>query len=178
MSDHDPAGEWLAVGYIRRPHGIHGEIVVDIETDFPDRLLAGVEVGIGAAGPDRRLRLARVREHKGAWLLGFEGMETRDDVEALRDLWIFLPPQPRASLPETYYYEHEIAGLRCLTTSGRELGRVVGLTDGGGGALLQVTTGQGEVLVPFRSPIVERVDLAAGTIVLDPPRGLFDADAL
>lgn len=178
MAGEEPAGEWLAVGYIRRPHGIHGEVVVDIETDFPDRLQAGVEVGVGASGPDQRHRLVRVREHKGAWLLAFEGLDTRDAVEAWRDLWVFLPSQPRTSLPETYFYEHEIAGLRCVTGSGRDLGSAVGLTDGGGGALLQVQTGRGEVLVPFRSPIVVRVDLAAGTILLDPPRGLFDADAL
>lgn len=178
MAREESAGEWLAVGYIRRPHGIHGELVVDIETDFPDRLQAGMEVGVGATGPDRRHAVARVREHKGAWLLSLEGLETRDAAEGLRDLWVFLPPQPRASLPETYYYEHEIVGLRCITEDGRDMGRVVGLTDGGGGALLQVKTGRGEVLVPFRSPIVVRVDLAAGTVLLDPPRGLFDADAL
>lgn len=178
MAGEEPAGEWLAVGYIRRPHGIHGEIVVDIETDFPDRLQAGVEVGVGPTGPDRLHLVVRVREHKGAWLLAFEGLDTRDAVEAFRDLWVFLPPQPRSSLPDTYFYEHEIAGLRCITAGGGDLGRVVGLTDGGGGALLQVKTGAGEVLVPFCSPIVVRVDLAAGTILLDPPRGLFDFDAL
>ena len=61
---------------------------------------------------------------------------------------------------------------------GTELGTVTGLQDGPGASLLVVAAATGEVLVPFKSPIVVRVDLEAGTVVLDPPRGLFDGDAL
>ena len=169
---------WLAVGRIRRPHGIHGEVVVDIETDFPERMGPGVRVGLGADEPERFLEVERVRLHKGSWLLGFAGFADRNAVEPLRDLWIFLPPQDRSSLPKTYYYEHELRGLACVDAAGQSLGRVKGLLPGGAGNLLEVETDGGEVLVPFTSPIVVAVDLERGTVVLDPPPGLFGSDAL
>ena len=173
-----PDASWLAVGRVRRPHGIHGEVTVEVLTDFPDRLAAGVEVALGAAAPEFQKTVRHVRFHKGDWLLSFEGPVTRDDVEGWRGLYLFLPPQERSALPPTYYYEHELVGCRCVLADGAPLGTVTALQDGPGGALLAVAAPAGEVLVPFASPTVVRVDLEARAVVLDPPRGLFDGDAL
>ena len=169
---------WLAVGRIRRPHGVHGEIVVDIETDFPERMGPGVRIGLGAEEPERFLEVERVRLHKGAWLVCLAGFPDRTAVDPLRGLWVFLPPQERSALPDNYYYEHELLGLDCADGQGKTLGRVTGLVPGGGGSLLRVDAEGREVLVPFTSPIVVRVDLDHGVVVLDPPVGLFGADAL
>ena len=106
------------------------------------------------------------------------GSSACESVEALRGSNLFLPEQPRADLPSNYYYEHELVGCRCVGPSGEELGRVEALIDGGGGSVLEVTSPRGSVLVPFKSPIVVRVEREARVILLDPPRGLFDDDAL
>jgi 16S rRNA processing protein RimM len=172
-----PAAEWLAVGRVRKPHGVHGELLAEILTDFPERVAPGVELGIGQP-PERSLTVARVRLHKGAWLLTLEGVETREAAEALRDAWLSLPEQARDELPTGYFYEHELAGLSCVDRSGHPLGEVTGVSDVGGGALLVVRTDAGEVLVPFRPALVVEVDLGARRVVLDPPKGLFDDDAL
>jgi len=173
-----PDASWLAVGRVHRPHGIHGEVTVEILTDFPERIADGVEIGLGHDAPEFLKTVHHVRLHKGEWLLSFLDLRTRDDVEGWRGLHIFLPPQERDQLPPTYYYEHELVGCRCVHQDGTELGTVTALQDGPGASLLVVAASAGEVLVPFRSPTVVRVDLKAGVIVLDPPRGLFDGDAL
>ncbi len=169
---------WLAVGRVRRPHGVHGEVSVETVTDFPDRLAAGVEVGIGQDSPSFSKTVYSVRFHTGDWLLAFVGVRDRDEVEGWRGMWLFLPEQDRAALPANYFYEHELVGCRCALADGTALGEVTSLNGGPAGALLAVATAGGEVLVPFVAAIVRRVDLAARTIVLDPPRGLFDGDAL
>jgi 16S rRNA processing protein RimM len=170
--------EVLAVGRVRRPHGIHGEVLADVTTDFPERIVAGVEIGLGATAPERWLRIERVRLHKGCWLFTFAGITTCDEVEPLRLLWLFFPAQERSQLPARFYYEHELIGMACTLADGTPLGEVTELTSGAGAALLTVKTGHGEVLVPFTSPIVVRVDLSTRSVVVDPPRGLFDGDAL
>jgi 16S rRNA processing protein RimM len=103
-----PETGWLAVGRIRRPHGIHGEILVEQVTDFPERMVAGLEVALGETAPDRRVKVLQVRSHKGSWLLAVEGVTSRDQVEEWRGQWVFLPPQERGQLPPTYFYEHEL----------------------------------------------------------------------
>lgn len=173
-----PAAGWLAVGRVRRPHGIHGEATVEIVTDFPERLVAGTEIGLGEDAPRLRATVHQVRLHKGEWLLSFADVFTREEIDAWRGLWVFLPAQERSRLPENYYYEHELTGCRCVSGAGAALGEVTALQDGPGGGLLVVAAPAGEVLVPFRSPIVARVDIDARVIELDPPRGLFDDDAL
>jgi 16S rRNA processing protein RimM len=173
-----PEPSWLAVGRLRRPHGLHGEVTVEIVTDFPERLVAGTQIGLGEDGPTLRATVYQVRRHKGDWLLSFADVRTREEIDAWRGLWVFLPAQERSRLPENYYYEHELIGCRCVSRGGAALGEVTALQDGPGGGLLVVATAAGEVLVPFRSPIVVRVDLEARSVELDPPRGLFDGDAL
>lgn len=171
--------DWLAVGRARRAHGVHGDVLVDIVTDFPERVVSGVTVGFGERHPEQFFSLRGVRHHKGAWLLTLTGVTRREDAQALVALWMFLAPQQRACLPENYYYEHELVGCRCRAPDGADLGRVVELLDFGGGSLLRVEPEAGaEVLVPFRSPIVVRVDLQARIVHLDPPQGLFSGDAL
>jgi len=173
-----PEASWLAVGRVRRPHGVHGEVAVETLTDFPERLVAGIEVGLGQDAPEFQRVVHRVRFHKGDWLLSFVGALTREDVEGWRGLWVFLPAQERSKLPANYYYEHELVGCRCVLADGTVLGEVASLQTGPGAPLLAVATEKGEVLVPFVAPIVVKVDLTERTVVVDPPRGLFDDDAL
>jgi 16S rRNA processing protein RimM len=176
--DPRPEAAWLAVGHVRRPHGVHGEISVETVTDFPERLAPGVEVGFGHESPEFHKVVHRVRFHKGGWLVSFADIRDRSEVEGWRGLWMFLPAQERSQLPENYYYEHELVGCSCRLADGTALGEIKELQTGPGGALLVVTTAKGEVMVPFVSQMVVGVDLAARAVVLDPPRGLFDDDAL
>jgi 16S rRNA processing protein RimM len=168
----------LAVGRVRRPHGVHGEILADVTTDFPERVVSGIEVGLGASAPERWVRLESVRFHKGCFLIRLEGVSSRDAVEGLRNWWLFLPEQERSQLPPNYYYEHELSGLSCVRRDGSVVGVVGELGSGTGTAMLTVRTGATEVLVPFISPIVVEVDLVGRRVVIDPPDGLFDVDAL
>lgn len=169
---------FLAVGRVRKPHGVHGELLVEVLTDFPERLVPGVSVGVGAAEPEQFYTVRSVRFHKGAWLVKLAECTRREQAEALRQAHLFLPEQERDKLPPTYYYEHELIGLRCELADGRAAGTVARLEAGPAGAWLVVVSGEKEVLVPFVSPIVVRVDLARGVVILDPPEGLLFGEAL
>ncbi|HPC83166.1 MAG TPA: ribosome maturation factor RimM [Thermoanaerobaculaceae bacterium] len=174
----DPAPLWLAVGRVSKPHGVHGELAVEVVTDFPDRLQPGVEVGLGSDAPALFRKVLTVRWHKGAWLVALEGVRRREEADELRGWWLFLPELQPSERPPTFYYEHELVGCICCREDGRELGTVQALVPGAQMLLAARTEAGGEVLVPFVSPIVVRVDLETRRIVLDPPSGLFDGDAL
>jgi 16S rRNA processing protein RimM len=171
----DPERQWLIVGAVAKPHGVHGDLLVEIITDLPDRLGPGVEFGLGPAeGPTEWYRVFRVRLHKGQWLLSVEGLREREFVESWRGQYLFLPELYRDERPEGYYYEHELVGLECRDTKGAPLGSVVGLESTGGQSRLVVQYCGQEHLVPWVPAIVTLVDLEAGVIVLDPPLGLLD----
>jgi len=174
----EPERQWLIVGAVAKPHGVHGDLLVEIITDFPDRLGPGVEFGIGPdSGPTERYRVFRVRMHKGQWLVSIEGVRDRDLLESWRGQYLFLPELSRDERPEGYYYEHELIGLECRDVNGSALGSVVGLDSSVGQSRLVIRHLEQEHLVPWVPAIVISVDIEAGVIVLDPPRGLLDDDA-
>jgi 16S rRNA processing protein RimM len=176
-SDEGPA--WLIVGRVGKPHGVHGDVLVDIITDFPERLVEGVRFGLGDEdGPRNHLEVYRVRYHKGRWLLSVVGVRDRATVEGWRGLFLHLPEQSLDELPDGYHYEHHLVGLECRSPAGDVLGRVTGLEPDPGQARLVVRRGGREWLVPYVPEIVSEVDVAEGFVIIDAPPGLLDDDAI
>jgi 16S rRNA processing protein RimM len=172
------AREWLIVGAVGKPHGVHGDVLVEIITDFPERLTAGVRFGLGPdAGPEEFYEAFAVRYHKGRWLLSVTGVRDRATTEGWRGRYLFLPEQSLDELPEGYYYEHHLVGLECRSPAGEDLGVVTGLDPSGGQTRLVVRRGQREFLVPYVPQIVRGVDLERRQVTLEPIPGLLDDDA-
>ena len=70
----DDGRDGRSVGRAGKPHGIHGDILVEIITDFPERLQDGVRFGLGdESKPEDFFETYRVRYHKGRWLLSVSG---------------------------------------------------------------------------------------------------------
>jgi 16S rRNA processing protein RimM len=165
----------VVIGQIVKPHGLKGEVVVEVLTDFPERFLEGLRVRLsGGAHEAREVRIVAVRPHQGRVLLTFEDISDVSTAEALRDVELSVSAQDVAPRPEGYVYHWEIEGAAAVDTAGRPLGRVAELADAGGRPLLVVETPRGPREVPFAHPIVVSVDVAGKRVVLDPPSGLLD----
>ena len=178
-SSGDDGRDWLIVGRAGKPHGVHGDLLVEIITDFPERMTDGVRFGVGdESHPDEFFEVHRVRLHKGRWLLSIRGIREREVVEDWRGRFLFLPEQALEDLPEGYYYEHHLTGLECRSPEGEVLGRVTGLDPGEGQSRLVINTGEGEALVPYVPEIVLEVNLDEGFVIIDAPAGLLDDDAI
>lgn len=170
--------QWLIVGRVGKPHGVHGGVLVEIITDFPERMVAGLEVGLGPEeGPERNIGVHSVRYHRGRWLIEWAGIRNREEVEGWRGLYLFLPEQSLDQLPEGYYYEHHLVGLECRSPDGEALGKITGLDLDPSQIRAIVRRENREFLVPWVPDIVRNVDLEEGVVTLDPPSGLLDDDA-
>ena len=93
--------EFLVVGKLGRPHGIHGEIVMDVYTDFPERLGPGVSVLVGPQY--QQVRITHKRPHSRGMLLSFEGYQRREQAAELRNLLVFVPTADRPQLEKGEY---------------------------------------------------------------------------
>jgi 16S rRNA processing protein RimM len=164
----------LVVASIGRTHGLEGEVLADAVTAFPDRLRPGLHVVWRSGTSERSLTIRLARPHGRRIRLGFEGVETVEAARALAGGDLCVPEAEAVPAPEGFYYEHEVAGFRCVDGAGQELGTVTGLEKTAAGPMLTVTARGRETLVPWTRPIVVDVDRNARRIVLDPPEGLFD----
>jgi len=180
----------LAVGRIGRPHGVRGDVTVEVRTDDPDdRFAVGRALATDPAesGP---LTVDRVHWHSGRLLVRFVGIDDREAAEGLRGVLLVidsadLPPSGDAD----EFYDHELIGLAAVTVDGMQIGVVTEVRHLGQDLLVISRVAAGdigrsagdlgggepddEVMVPFVAALVPAVDVAVGRIVIDPPPGLL-----
>jgi 16S rRNA processing protein RimM len=169
----------VVVARIGRPHGIRGEVTVELRTDEPDRRFADgttlrAEPPAGSASPLTELTVQRTRWHQGRLLVTFEELTDRDAAEAARGLTLHtdVDPDERPADPDEFY-DHQLVGLTAYDVTGDRLGEVSGLVHGGAQDLLTVRTDDGrDALVPFVKELVPEVDLAARRVVVADRPGL------
>jgi 16S rRNA processing protein RimM len=167
----------IVVGRIRRPHGIRGEVSVEVRTDEPERRF--IVGGTLTTDPAERgpLTLTASRWHSGNLLLSFEEVPDRTAAEELRGTWLVMDSAdlgPTGNPDE--FYDHELIGLTAVTKDGQTVGPVTDVRHFGQDLLVikSAAAADGELLVPFVAAIVPEVDVAAGRLVLDPPPGLLE----
>ncbi len=161
---------------IGRAHGIRGEVAVEPRTDEPYRRFAPGQV-LRAETGGRTFTVSSARDHSGRLLVCFDELADRTAVEAVRGTVLLLDvaADERPEEPEEYY-DRQLVGLTALTGAGVTIGPVTAVVHMPGQDLLELRTEHGVRLVPFVEALVPVVDLAAGTLVVDAPDGLLDAD--
>jgi 16S rRNA processing protein RimM len=170
----------LVVGRVGRPHGIRGELTVQVHTDDPDlRFAAGSVLATdpAARGP---LTVASSRWHSGRLLVRFAGYADRDSAEDLRGTWLVMDSAEVAPAGPDEFHDYQLIGLSVRTVAGQPVGVVTDVLHQGQDLLVvqaQAAPGNGQILVPFVADIVPEVDVQAGHLVIDPPPGLLDLGA-
>lgn len=170
----------VVVARIGRPHGLAGELSVEVRTDDPDRRLApGTTLATdpATAGP---VRIVAARLHGGRLLLRFDGIDDRSGAEALRNVLLVAEVDPLET-PEDpeEFYDHQLVGLGVhLAGAEEQVGTITEILHLPGQDVLAVRRPDArDVLVPFVASIVPTVDLERGFVVIAPPPGLLDPEA-
>jgi 16S rRNA processing protein RimM len=165
----------LLVGIVRKPHGLAGELSVEVTTSFPQRFAPGLSLIWQREGQQRSLTVRSARPHGKRMLLAFQGVPDLTTALSLAGGELSVPARKAFQPPKGFHYSHELAGWVCEDLQGRMLGRVWSLGEAPGGPLLEIETAEGrKVLVPFVETIVIAVEPEKSRIVLDPPEGLLD----
>lgn len=165
-----PEPRYLAVGQVIAPHGVRGEVKVEILTDDPHRFGRLERVFVGPDGEEPvPWPLEGYRLHRGRALLKLGGCEDRDTAERLRGLLIQVPLEEALPLEEGEYYEHQIIGLEVWTVAGELLGEVVDILYTGANDVYVVRSRDpagSELLIPAIADVVQRVDLETGRLTI------------
>jgi 16S rRNA processing protein RimM len=168
----------VVIGRIGRPHGIRGEVTVEVRTDSPDIRYAPGSVLVTEPGSFGPVTVAGVRWHQGRMLLALKGVVDRNAAEALRGVILSTEVDAADSPGEPdEFYDHQLVGLRAELSDGTPLGEVDDVVHLPAQDLLSVVTGDSrEILIPFVAEFVPTVDIAAGRIIVAPPPGLLELD--
>ena len=162
-----PFAELVAIGRIVKPQGRKGEVAVASLSDRPDRFPSLRRVFVPAeGGGSREMAVSSTWPHKGRFVVKFEGIDSIDEAEGLRNLEVRIGEEELEALPEGSYYHHQLKGLRVFDPSGAPMGEAVDILETGGAANVLVVVGRGgEVLIPLAEDFIKDVDVAGGRLV-------------
>ena len=164
---------YLAVGLLRKPHGVRGDLLLEIYTDFPDRLRPGAML---FAGEKRQpIKITRRRPHNNGLILGFEGIHTPEEAARYSATVVYVPGEDRPALPAGEYYHHEVIGLTVLDEDGKTLGQITEIIITGANDVYVVKPDQGnDILLPALKEVILAVDLDAKTMRVHLLPGLME----
>jgi 16S rRNA processing protein RimM len=166
---------YLVVGTLRRSHGIRGDILLDVTTDFPERLRPGTSLYIG--DKKQSLKITRRRPHNDGLIIGFEGISTAEQVAKYRAQTVYVLAEDRPALPEGEYYHHQVLGLKVVDESGAVLGVITEIIETGANDVYVVNNDQPpvrEILIPAIKQVLLDVDLDTKTMRVHLLPGLVD----
>jgi 16S rRNA processing protein RimM len=170
--------EMAVVGRIARAHGIKGQVIVNLETDFPEtRFRPGAEVFVNRKGVVEPLTMTTVRFHRERPVIGLRGVDDMNAATALAGSELRVPVEWLAELPDGTFYHHDLIGCAVETRAGDRVGVVTAVEGDMAGSRLVIATARGEVLVPLAREICTTIDPPHKRIVVEPPEGLMELNA-
>jgi 16S rRNA processing protein RimM len=171
----------IAVGIIRKAHGVRGEASVEPWTDSADRFaeLSAVTLVAPDDSKSRAVEIESSRAHGERALLKFAGIDTPEAVQLLQGWTIEIPEEDARSLDDDEYFIHDLIGLTLFDGEGRPRGVVANVLEGGGGLLLEVKRPDGKTFeLPFAADLCTEIDLGGKRMVVSLPQGLDDLDTV
>jgi 16S rRNA processing protein RimM len=149
----------LEVGRISRPHGLGGDVYVDLTTDRTERLDSGSRLWCRGEW----LTVDHAARQPQRWLVRFAGITDRTAAERFTNTRLFAAP---IDDPDALWVHH-LVGAAVVELDGTGRGRCVAVVDNPAADLLELESG---ALVP----VTFVVGFADGVVTIDPPEGLFD----
>jgi len=155
-----PGGEplFLVIGFLRRPHGLQGEMIMDLHTDFPDRIKSGKMIFIG--DKHEAATLESTRMHANSMLIKLRGHDTPEAAGKFRNQWVYVKAKDVPPLPKGQHYKYELVGLDVVDDNGKALGRLAEILETGANDVYIVRDDSGkDILLPAIPSVILDLDM-------------------
>ncbi len=165
----------ILLAQIGAPHGIKGEVRVKPfgEPEMLD------QYGKLETSDGQKLKIKRMRPQKNMMVVKFEGVNTREEAEALNRVELFID---RAKLPEPEeddeFYIEDLIGMDVLDESGEKLGSIIAVPNFGAGDMLEIkpTSSSSTYFLPFTKEVVPTLNFENHTVTVVPPIEVSERD--
>jgi 16S rRNA processing protein RimM len=168
MTQHD---DWIEAGAISRPHGIKGEVVIDLAKDLLEVVTESLELRV-IGGEGSFLTVERARDHKARKIVKFEDVDTVEDAEKLRGRSVWLSREQIGPLPDDRWFVADIIGIDVFTEEDEYLGKLAEVMHMPANDVYVVRNGEKEILLPVIDDVVKNVDVDSGRMVIHLMEGL------
>jgi 16S rRNA processing protein RimM len=181
MKDTPASPEFITLAHVVKTQGRRGEVGVELHSDIPDRLHAGLKIlALAEDNTRRELQIEDAWPHQDLLVLKFAGVGSISDAEPLVGSELQVPLSERAELDPGAAYVSDLVGCTLFDRAGaeREVGVVKDVRFSGGEApLLVVGSGKSEYEIPYAQAFLVQVDLGHKRIEMNLPEGLLEVNA-
>ena len=167
----------LKVGKIVNTHSLKGEVKVISSTDFEEeRFKKGSELLITRGNQlIREVVVQSYRNHKNFLLVKFEGIDSVEEAEKLKNLQIKIDSDEVGELEENEFYFHEIIGCQVFDENDRNLGEIIDILTPGANDVWVIKGEEGkEILIPYIEDVVKQIDIINKKVNIEVMEGLID----
>lgn len=167
LSGSPQSGEpvYLTIGKLRRPHGVKGEMVMEMITDFPNRIKAGIQIFIGEK--KKEYKLISIRPNGELFLISIEGFSDCDAVSVFRNKWVSVLASTIGPLPEGLFYHREVIGMQVADEQGNLIGTVKEiLVTGANDVYVVEAPDSSEILLPAIKSVILSMDRDAHRMIV------------
>jgi len=182
--------EYLQIGRIVNTHGVKGELKVLPLTDNPERYdkLESVLLDKNSNpednnnpdknNPDKNNNLENrkiegIKYLKGFVLLKLAGVDTLEEAQALKDVFILVDRKNAVKLPKDSFFICDLIGSEVRNVEGALLGKLTDIINTGSNDVFVIKDeNDGELLLPALKSVVRKVSTEEGTITVEVPEGL------
>ncbi len=173
-----PKTDCTKIGFLQKPHGIKGDIVLQLEEDYTESLeeyptfFLEIDQLLVPFFPTKDG--IRIRSTDSA-LVRFKWIEDEIDVKRICGTPVFLKNEV-IILNEEEIGLHNLIGFILFDETLGKIGEIEQVDDFAGNLVLQVKFKNAEVLVPFNEDFLVRFDEKKREIELQCPEGIFEID--
>jgi len=175
----DPADGFVVLGTIVRPHGLKGEVKVDLACAGVERLTSCKNLKLVKHGKElMKVTVIRGFTHNdGDAVVRFKEVQSPEEAETLRGVYVAVLSEDRGELPEDQYYMDDLMGLSVETLEGRKMGVIDEIMEGPANSVLVIKKDGREFLVPALKSMIRKVDLKAKLVLVDLPEEIDEQTA-
>lgn len=163
-----PEPRWVPFARLGRPHGLRGELRMQLFHQGSEHLNAISDVLLQRASSEMKTRVLKLRGDRAKLLVTLEGLTSRESAAEWTNATLLVPERIFGELEDDdVFYAWQLEGLEARDHEGRALGKVQALVNHGAGDILVVRTARGAHELPFAEPFVGAIDIEEGWLVVD-----------
>ncbi len=167
------AMEYLKIGLITKPHGVKGEIKVVPLTDNPERFKSLTKVYIFNNDSYQLEIINSFKNANNIVILKFENYNSRDDVEKLRNNYIYIDKKLGVPLEDNEYYTQDLVDCEFFYKD-KSFGNVINVINQGTCDIFIIKYNDKDIFYPFITDYIDNIDIKNKKININYIEGYFD----
>lgn len=165
--------EYFEIGQIVNTSGLKGVLKVKPFTDDIKKFSNLKTIYIKTKSGLTEFKIEQVRYVKNMVMLKLAGIDTVEEAEKYRNLYIKILRDQEEELEEGSYYVVDILGCKVNTDANQELGKIVDVFQTGSNDVYVVKDEQGkQILLPAIKQVIKNVDIKNKIITVHLLEGL------